>query len=99
MNRFNDKFYDDRISASPMFSMLEATASVPADFVKIAQGDPPSSKKVTKDVLTAVGMATGTPAAVIARPIGYIMDVEEGRTKPKNPADYVRGLVSGRGQQ
>ena len=96
LNKFNDKRFDDRLSTSPMVSMLETVASTPADIVDFAQGKD-NGKRVVKDIFTIVGIATGLPMGLAARPVGYLMDVEEGKTKPANAADFARGLVSGTG--
>ena len=96
VNRFNDKPYDDKISVSPAISILEAVARTPYSVYK-ATFDEGSWKTAIKDTLTLVGIATGLPLGVLARPLGYAADVEQGRVEPANAADYVRGLITGRG--
>jgi len=96
VNKFNDKFYDDRISTSPVFSTAETIASLPFDAIDYAQGED-KGKRVVKEVFTLIGLVTGLPMGALARPVGYAVDVEEGNVEPANAADYLRGLVSGKG--
>jgi hypothetical protein len=95
VNAFNDRWYDDRISTSPMISVLESSVRAPHSVYKAVAEDG-SKKRAVKDVLTAVGMATGLPVAPLGRPLGYLADVEEGRANPEDAADFTRGLISGR---
>ena len=97
INQFNDKWYDDRISVSPVISTFEATASVPYDIFKLATEEDPSIKKAVRDILTLTGIATGLPLAPLARPIGYLSDIEQGKIEdPDNPVEFTRGLISGK---
>jgi hypothetical protein len=98
VNRFNDKPYDDKLSTSPVISILEATLRTPYSVYKAAFDDG-SWKTAIKDSLTLAGIATGLPLGVLARPLGYAADVEQGKVEPANSADYIRGLISGRGPQ
>lgn len=96
VNTFNKKPYDDRIANSPALAALESAARAPKSVYAAATGDG-STKRAVKDVLTAVGLATGLPVAVIGKPVGYAIDVAEGKTKPTGPVDAARGAVSGTG--
>lgn len=98
VNRFNDKPYDDKISVSPAISIIDAMVGTPVSLYNVAFNDG-SWKKAIKDTLTLVGIATGLPLGVLARPLGYAADVEQGKVEPANAADYIRGLISGRGTQ
>ena len=51
------------------------------------------------DMRPARKVATGLPFGVLARPLGYIADVEQGKVEPANAADYARGLITGKGNQ
>lgn len=95
VNAFNDKWYDDRISTSPAVSMLESAVRAPYSVYK-AITDDGSQKRATRDLLTFLGLATGLPLTPIARPVGYLMDVDEGNAEPDGALDMVRGLVTGR---
>jgi hypothetical protein len=97
VNRFNDKWYDDKVSLSPAVSMLESAASLPYTTYKAIAEDG-SWKRPIRDTLTLLGIATGLPLGALGRPLGYIADVEQGRIEPANAADFARGLISGRGQ-
>jgi hypothetical protein len=42
-------------------------------------------------------MVSGYPVAPLARPLGYLADVRQGKaSQPENVIDLTRGLVSGR---
>ena len=97
INRFNDKWYDDKINLSPAVGALEAVASIPYDAVSLVVEDEPRLKRPVRDVLTVIGLATGLPVAPLGKPIGYMADIEQGHIEePNNPAEMVRGLISGR---
>lgn len=90
--------YDDKISLSPSISMLEsglktlARPIAPMFGMKVG-GD---TRVVVKDALTTIGMLTSIPVAPLARPIGYMIDVNEGKAQPTGPIDYTRGLITGK---
>jgi hypothetical protein len=98
INMWNDKWYDDRISTSPVVTTIESVVRSPLSVYKAVAEDG-SWKRAIKDTLTAVGIATGLPLGALARPLGYIADVEQGKVEPANAADYVRGLLTGKGTQ
>lgn len=95
-NALNDKVYDDRVTTSPAVSQLEASTIGTMKALKNLWEDGELTKKNIKDLLTAVGMATGLPVGTAGKPIGYILDVEEGRADPSGPIDYTRGLITGK---
>lgn len=95
INAFNDKWYDDRISTSPVVSLLESAARAPHSLYK-AMSDDGHSKRAVRDVLTLLGLVTGLPAGSLARPLGYLADVNDGKANPEDAGDVARGLISGR---
>lgn len=96
INYWNDKWYDDRITLSPAVSMIESAARAPKSVYK-AIADEGSNKTAIRDTLTAIGLVSGLPVAPLARPLGYLSDVGEGKAKqPENVIDLTRGLISGR---
>jgi hypothetical protein len=93
----NDKAYDDRLSISPAVSVIESTlVGNPKNLVKILSGEEVSSKKVAKDLLTLLGLMSGLPLAPLAKPIGYLSDVSEGKAEPTGPVDFTRGVLTGK---
>jgi hypothetical protein len=95
LNAWNDKWYDDRITTSPAISAIESTVRAPHSvYTAISEGK--NSNRAVKDSLTAIGLLTGLPTAALARPGGYIADVLEGKTEPKDPVDFIRGLATGK---
>jgi len=98
-NRFNDQRYDDRLSLSPVISVLEGTAGVPYEVYKKIATDADNEKKITKDVLTLIGVMSSLPAGPIGKPVGYLMDVKAGKARPTGPIDFVRGMTTGKSGQ
>lgn len=96
LNRFNDKPFDDRVSMSPVVSTLESMVGVPSEVYKAISGDMPNKRKVTKDALMFIGVASSLPVGPLGKPAGYLLDVESGRARPSGPIDFTRGLVTGR---
>jgi hypothetical protein len=94
VNTFNRKPYDDRISTAPAISMIESAVSAPHSVYKAVTEDG-SSKKAVRDVATLISLTTGLPANAIARPLGYVADVEDGKVAPTSAADAVRGAITG----
>jgi hypothetical protein len=91
---WSGKGYDDRISTSPAVSAIESAVRSPKSvYEAIAKGK--GTKKAIRDVLTLVGLLTGAPAGALARPLGYLSDVDEGKANPESGLDFARGLVSG----
>ena len=100
INQFNDKWYDDKINVSPAVSALEAFGRIPYDAYKAVGDDDPRAKGIIKDIFTVIGIATGLPVAPLAKPITYLTDIEQGYVEqPDNPAEFTRGLVTGRAPQ
>jgi hypothetical protein len=87
--------YDDRISTSPAISLIESAASAPKSAYEAITADG-SRKKAIRDTMTFLGLMTGMPLAPLAKPLGYLSDVDEGKTDPTGPIDFARGLVSGK---
>jgi hypothetical protein len=94
-NRFNNKWYDDRISTSPALNALESALGGPKALVDIVSGEDIKKKEI-RDFLSLMGFITGAPVAPLSRPLGYLSDVSEGNANPSNAADYIRGLMSGK---
>jgi hypothetical protein len=96
INRFNDKWYDDKINVSPAVSILEASVGTGFDAWRLATEEDTRLKRPMKDALTLIGMATGLPLAPLAKPAGYLTDIAQGHIdEPDNSAEFARGLVSG----
>jgi hypothetical protein len=95
VNKFNDNFYDDRMSLSPVVSLLESSAGAVKSAYDVVTGEEVTKRDV-KDILTAIGFWSATPVGPIGKPVGYLMDVAEGEAEPTGAADFLRGLVSGR---
>lgn len=94
--RFNSNPADDKMSLSPAVSLLESAVGVPIDVYKaITDPEKLNTRNAVRDVASAVSIATGLPAVAIARPLGYLAGVEQGRIEPTSAADMARGLVTG----
>ena len=94
VNKFNDNPADDKFSLSPAVSLIESTVSAPFSVYKAIAEDG-NRQKAVRDVASAVSIATGLPAFAVARPLGYLAGVEQGKVEPTDALDLARGLVSG----
>lgn len=94
IGRFNNVAYDDRLTFSPVLSVLESVSGVPSALIKDL-GSEEIKKRTVKDSLMLLGVISGLPLAPIGKPVGYVMDVESGKANPSSPIDYGRGLITG----
>jgi hypothetical protein len=95
-NRFTKQQWDDRLSISPVITILEGMAGVPKEVYDKIVNDIDNEKKLTKDVLTLIGLMSSLPIGPIGKPVGYLMDVESGKAQPTGPVDFTRGLITGK---
>jgi len=95
VNRFNKNPIDDRMSTSPSIGTLEQMGSVPKDIYDVVFDGKELKRAHVRDVFTLMGMVTGLPTAALARPLGYAVAAESGKTQPANSLDYMRGLITG----
>ena len=95
INKFNDKPFDDRLTMSPAVTMIESGAGLAAETYR-AITDQGNLKRLVKDALSTVGLLTGLPLGPVGKPIGYLMDVNEGNISPSGPIDFTRGLITGK---
>ena len=78
---------------APFASLLGAAGSIYTDAKKMAKG-----QRVEKPITHAanvIGLSTGLPLAQIGRTAQFGSDVFRGRQKPKNIAEWARGIISG----
>jgi hypothetical protein len=93
--RFNKNVYDDRISVSPLISTIETSLDAVAGVSKkLWTDDDVNEIKLTKDVLTAIGFATGTPVGAFANQAQYLMKTDTEFSQ--DPAKFTRGLATGK---
>lgn len=95
-NQFDNKIYNDRLNLSPAISMIDSAAGGAKAVLQGTAFDDRLTKKEVRDVAIAVALATGAPTNVIAKPLGYVLDVEAGKKEPDNAAEYGIGLLTGR---
>lgn len=96
INRFNSNPADDKMSLSPAVSLLESAVGVPLDvYNAIADPDKLNARNAVRDVASAVSIVTGLPAIAFARPIGYLVGMEDDKISPTGPGDLARGLLTG----
>ncbi len=94
VNRFNDQPADDKFSLSPTVSVLESAVGAPSSVYK-AIVDDASAQKAVRDLSALITVATGLPAMTVARPVGYLAGVADGKIDPTSFADAARGMVTG----
>ena len=94
INRLNDQPADDRVSLSPVVSLLEAGVGAPVSVYE-ALAEDGSARKATRDLASLLTMLTGLPFVALARPLGYTAGVAAGEIEPTSGADAARGLITG----
>ena len=94
LNRNDDKFYNDKVSASPVFEGISAVTGVVSSIIPNIEGEFKQQKP--RDYLTALGIVSGLPVLPLYKPAKYLQAVESGEAQPKGPVDYVRGLTTGK---
>ncbi len=94
INQFNDKVYDDRI-ATPVTGLIERATAAPRSVYK-AVADDGSKGKAVKDSMALLTLLTGIPFSALGKPVGYLIDVGDGKARPTGPIDFVRGMATGR---
>lgn len=102
VNLMNDNPYDDQISASPAVQLVEEGLRAPKSVYKAIAGEG-SKKRAIRDSLSLITLVAGAifkkpvPATALARPLGYLSDVQEGEVGVEGPVDFTRGLITGKG--
>lgn len=92
-NAFNNKPYDDKISVSPVVSLLEASFRGVAGVSKAIE-DPTKRGRVVRDLGTLLSLF-GVPITPVSKAVGYATDVETGKVSPTSGVDYGRGIITG----
>lgn len=92
--QLNDKVYDDRLSLSPLVGAIEAVRGVPALLTR----DELKSRDV-RDTLNFFGTISGLPLGYFGKPIGYMIDVEQGKQSADDAVDLVKGITTGRSRR
>jgi hypothetical protein len=77
----------------PVGSLLTSAAAIYNDVKKWKEGKP-ITKPITHGA-NVVGMTTGLPLAQIGRTTQFAADVMQSKQRPKNIADWARGIISG----
>ena len=95
IGKITGKAFNDKLSLSPVFSVLEVASDAPDFIGKLYDGEDLSSKD-SRAVAYALGLATGLPFTGISKPGGYLLDVEAGNASPDGALDFTRGLVTGK---
>lgn len=94
-NQYNDKWYDDKVSASPAFTAIPQVIGAPKSLYQMVSQDRVSKRSI-KDAFNAVGLMTGLPLGTVAKPLGYLTEVSQGKANPTGPIDFSRGLITGK---
>ncbi|MDD4913285.1 MAG: hypothetical protein PHP57_13410 [Sideroxydans sp.] len=92
--RFNKNPNDDKMSISPVVSVIESSAGVGSDLYKAANGEG-NARMTVRDVATLISITTGLPASVAARPVGYLAGIAQDKIKPTGAIDATRGVITG----
>lgn len=89
--QFTDKVYDDRLSISPLLGGLESVKGIKGLLTK----DEIRGRDL-RDTLSFLGIMSGLPLGPTGKPIGFMIDLEQGKQSADNPLDLTRGIITGR---
>lgn len=95
LNRFNNQFYDDRLSTSPVVATTEKAIGAPAAVLDAVTGNG-SARVAVVDGLALLSLVTGVPLGQLSKMAGYAVGTAEGYSHPTNALDVARGMISGR---
>lgn len=95
-NQLDKVPYNDRLNISPGLNLVFSSLGGLASVLQGEAFDDRLTKKEVRDVASLVAMATGAPTNLVAKPAGYVLDVESGRKSPDSDLAYAAGLVTGR---
>jgi hypothetical protein len=93
INAFNDKPYDDKMSLSPVVSIVEAGTRGAAGAVSAIQ-DPTKAGRAIRDLGSFISIF-GVPITPATKAVGYATDVKTGKISPTGAVDAVRGTITG----
>jgi GNAT superfamily N-acetyltransferase len=93
LNTFNGNPVDDRMSISPVVSMVESAAMAGRSVYQATEDG--NSQRAVRQMATALTLATGLPLYTLSRPVGYAAGVEQGKIDPTSAADALRGMLTG----
>lgn len=94
INASNDKPYDDRLSLSPVASLIETAIKVGQTAPKalFAGGD---KSRAVSDAMNALSIVLGIPTGFLRKPLAYATDVAEGDSRPRHVGNVVSGILTG----
>lgn len=98
-DKFTGQGSPDSVFTTPAARIVKTGLNV-AGHVQSALSDtgkPVKPGAAIRDAFSLIGDVTHIPLNAIARPLGYLADVEHGDTEPTSPVDFTRGLISGSG--
>jgi len=98
IGQFTDERYDDRLSMSPAIAAIENVGKTAFVTYKKASGEELKGHEI-RSMMNTLGFVTGIPIGPIGRPVQYLTDVNDGKTRPEGAIDFARGLATGQSQK
>jgi len=92
---FTEARFDDRLSVSPVLSVVEGGLLAPASVYDSVVNGEKFNRADVRNVLTLLGLVSGLPLLPLAKPLGYAADVANGDVEPTGPLDAARGAITG----
>jgi hypothetical protein len=92
---FTEARFDDRLSVSPVLSVVEGGLLAPASVYDSVVNGEKFNRTDVRNVLTLLGLVSGLPVLPLAKPLGYTADVANGGVEPTGPLDAARGAITG----
>lgn len=94
----DDNVMNDRYTASPVFSMGDSGLSLIQHARRAMDDDKEVNQgKAARDFLNTASLVTGIPFAVLGKPSGYWLQIEQGKKEaPESIYDATRGSITGK---
>lgn len=92
---FTEARFDDRLSVSPVLSVVEGGLLAPASVYDSVVNGEKFNRADVRNVLTLLGLVSGLPLVPLAKPLGYAADVINEDVEPTGPLDVARGAITG----
>lgn len=93
MREFANYFIEGHQPRSPLESVMTAIKAASTDVNNYMNRKP--VKKPIVHGANVIGLTTGMPLAQVGRTAQFASDVAEGKQRPRNIAEWVRGIVNG----
>lgn len=94
ISKYTDKNYADHLAASPIFDQIDTILRTPGELWNAMHGHGTNATAIG-DLLSSLGFITSTPLSALKKPAKFLTDVNQGKERPKDGLEMVRGILGG----